>query len=35
MVSINISEEVLKREGEELIDKLKDGLNEYKDFFLE
>ena len=33
MVSLTISEEVLKREGEELIDQLKNGLDEYKDLF--
>ena len=33
MVSLTISEEVLKREGEELIDQLKNSLDEYKDLF--
>ena len=33
MVSVTISEEVLKREGEELIDQLKNSLDEYKDLF--
>ena len=32
-MSLTITKELLKKEGEELIDKLKDGLNEYKDFF--
>ena len=33
MVSLTISEEVLKREGEELIDQLKKSLDEFKDLF--
>ena len=33
MVSLTISEEVLKREGEELIDQLKNSLDEYEDLF--
>ena len=33
MGSLNIRKKELKKEGELLIDKLKDGLNEYKDFF--
>ena len=33
MVSLTITKEVLKKEGEELIDQLKDGLCEYKDIF--
>ena len=33
MVSLTISEEVLKREGEKLIDQLKNSLDEFKDLF--
>ena len=33
MVSLTISEEVLKREGEELTDQLKNSLDEFKDLF--
>ena len=33
MGSDNITRKELKKEGEKLIDNLKDGLDEYKDFF--
>ena len=33
MISLNITKKELKRKGEEIIDRLKDGLDQYKDFF--
>lgn len=33
MVKLHIKRKELKEEGEQLIDKLKDSLDEYKDFF--